>query len=79
MNKNKKHHEAWVILDELKANLMDIVWTDDQFNYNNEHFLIPLIQEDAEYRIEKLHLPEEEKRYFLNKIEQIVGEYMEEI
>jgi hypothetical protein len=79
MKKYEKHSEAWEILDELKANLMEILWTDDQFNYNNEHFMIPLIQEDAEYRIKNLNLPEDKEFYFLNKIEQIVGEYMEEI
>jgi len=79
MKKAKKHKEAWNILEELKSNIMEILWTDDQFNYNNEHFMIPLIQEDAEYRIKKLYLSKDDEFYFMTKIEQIVGEYMEEI
>jgi hypothetical protein len=79
MKKARKHMKAWNILDELKSNIMDILWTDDQFNYNNEHFMIPLIQEDAEYRIKKLNLLKDDEFYFMTKIEQIVGEYMEEI
>jgi hypothetical protein len=79
MKRNKKIQEAWNILEELKSYLMDILWTDDKYNYNNEHFLIPLIEEDTEYKIKRLNLSKEDEFYFMNKIEQIVGEYMEEI
>ena len=79
MKKGNKHKMAWDILEELKSHLMDILWTDDQFNYNNEHFMIPWIHEEAEYKIRKLNLSKTEEQYFMNKIEQIVGEYMEEI
>lgn len=79
MKKDNKHKMAWDILEELKSHLMDILWTDDQFNYNNEHFMIPWINEEAEYKIKKLNLSKTEEKYFMNKIEQIVGEYMEEI
>ncbi len=79
MNKDKKHKKAWETLEELKSHLMDILWTDDKFNYNNEHFIIPWIHEEAEYKIKRLNLSTQEEKYFINKTEQIVGEYMEEI
>jgi len=79
MNKEKNYQMAWDILEELKSHLMDILWTDDKYNYNNEHFMIPWIHEEAEYKIRKLNLSKTEEKYFIKKTEQIVGEYMEEI
>lgn len=77
--KNKTYQKAWDILEELKSHLMDILWVDDPFQYNNEHFIIPWIQEEAEYKIKRLQLKEEDENYFMQKIEQIVGEYIEDI
>jgi len=79
MNKDKIHRMAWEILEELRSHLMDILWSDDKFDYNNEHFMIPWIHEEAEYKIRRLNLSKTEEKYFIIKIEQIVGEYMEEI
>ena len=70
---------AWEILEALKSQVIEILWNDDRHGYNNDHLLIPWIQEEAEYAIENLNLPPERETYFLHKLEQIVGEYMEEI
>ncbi|MGM0531964.1 MAG: hypothetical protein ACQER7_11500 [Bacteroidota bacterium] len=77
MNEAKKH-QAENILETLKSRLINILWDDSQLGYNNEHMLIPWLQQEAEYAIKKLKLPEKDERYFLIKIEQIIGEYMEE-
>mgnify|MGYP006286937231 CR=1 FL=1 len=76
---DQKNQKAWNILEELKSYLMDILWTDDKFDYNNEHFMIPWIQEEAEYKIKKLNLSATSEEYFMIKIHQIVGEYMEDV
>jgi len=74
----EKINQAWKILEKLKTRVINILWDDSQFGYNNEHMLIPWLQEEAEYAIKKLKLPEKDEQYFMIKIEQIIGEYMEE-
>ncbi len=77
MDEDKKD-QARYILEKLKSRLINILWQDSQFRYNNDHLLIPWLQEEAEYAIKSLNLPENEEKYYLIKIEQIMGEYMEE-
>lgn len=77
MNEDKKV-QARNILEQLKSRLINILWNDSQFNYNNDHIIIPWLQEEAEYAIKSLKLPEDEEKYYLLKVEQIIGEYMEE-
>ena len=60
MEKKGSYDEAHSILENLKSRMVKILWNDDHFNYNNEHFIIPWIQEDAEYAIKNLHLTENE-------------------
>ena len=71
--------EAWKVLNRLKFQIIDILWNDNSQQYNNDHLLIPWLQEEAEYQIKKLGLPEERRDYFIRKIYQIVGEYTEQI
>jgi hypothetical protein len=78
MENEDKHQQAKSILENLKLRMVTILWNDDKFSYNNEHFIIPWIQEDAEYAIQNLHLPKSEEQYYLQKVEQIMGEYLEE-
>ena len=73
-----KIDQAWNTLEKLKSRLINILWNDSQFGYNNEHMLIPWLREEAEYAIKKLNLSQKAEKYFLTKIEQIIGEYMEE-
>jgi hypothetical protein len=77
MNEDKKV-QARNILEQLKSRLINILWNDSQFSYNNDHIIIPWLQEEAEYAIKSLKLPEDEEKYYLLKVEQIIGEYMEE-
>lgn len=70
--------QAWEIIESLKKQVIDILWNDDRHGYNNDHLLIPWIQEEAEYAIQRLNLPADRKNYFIWKIEQIIGEYMEQ-
>jgi len=77
MNEDKKF-QARNILEQLKSRLINILWNDSQFSYNNDHIIIPWLQEEAEYAIQSLKLPEDEEKYYLLKVEQIIGEYMEE-
>lgn len=74
---SEKH--AWEILESLKTQVIDILWNDERLGYNNDHLLIPWIQEEAEYAIKRLNLSDDKKNYFIWKIEQIIGEYMEQI
>ena len=77
MNEAKKH-QARNILETLKLRLINILWNNSQLGYNNEHMLIPWLQQEAEYAIKELKLPEEDEQYYLIRIEQIIGEYIEE-
>lgn len=77
MNKIKRAR-AWNILEKLKTRIINILWNDSPFGYNNERMLIPWLREEAEHAIKELKSPEKEEQYFLIKIEQIIGEYTEE-
>ena len=77
MNKVKRAR-AWNILEKLKTRIINILWNDSPFGYNNDLMLIPWLREEAEHAIKELKLPEKEGQDFLIKIEQIIGEYTEE-
>lgn len=64
-------------MEELKNILLEIMWGDKRYAYNNQKLVIPWLHEDYRYSIKKLKLPEQEEAYYLKKIEQIVGEYAE--
>ena len=76
--KKASEKQAWHIVERLKSQVIEILWNDDRQGYNNDHLLIPWIQEDAEYAIKRLHLPADKESYFIRKIEQVIGEYMEQ-
>lgn len=76
--KQSKEKRAWEILEQLKSQVAEILWNDDRHGYNNDHMILPWIQEDTEYAIKRLGLPPEREAYFLQKLKQIVGEYIEE-
>ncbi len=78
MENKESARQAKSILENLKYRMTKILWDDSKFTYNNEHSIIPWIQEEAEYEIKHLHLPENEEKYYLQKVEQIMGEYLEE-
>lgn len=78
MIKKQLHQQAESILENLKLRMAHILWDDNRNNYNNEHYIIPWIQEEAEYAIKNLHLSKNEEKYYLIKLERIMGEYLEE-
>ena len=78
MDKNDLHNKAESILESLKSRMAQVLWNDSMYTYNNEHSILPWIQEDAEYEIKHLHLSKNEEKYYLMKIEHIMGEYLEE-
>ncbi len=76
--KEKSIRKAWSVISNLKAQLLDVLWEENQFGYNSEHYLIPWIQEEAEYAIKEIGLSKEDENFFLMKIEHTVGEYFED-
>lgn len=76
--KYSKEKRAWEILEQLKSQVAEILWNDDRHGYNNDHMILPWIQEDTEYAIKRLKLSPEREAYFLQKLKQIIGEYIEE-
>jgi hypothetical protein len=78
-SKKSSEQKAWEILDTLKHQVIEILWNDNRHEYTNEHILLPWIQEEAGYAIKRLKLPPEREAYFIEKIDHIIGEYMEEV
>lgn len=78
METNEVHKQADAILENLKTRIIKVLWDDDKYRYNTEHFILPLIQEEAEYDIKKLKLDKEDEKYYLYQLEKIMGEYLEE-
>jgi len=77
-DREKSRRKAWSIITNLKAQLLDVLWEENQYGYNSEHFLIPWIQEEAEYAIKNAGLSKEDEEFFLMKVEHTIGEYFEE-
>ncbi len=76
--KQTKEKRAWQILEQLKSQVAEILWNDNRHGYNSDHMILPWIQEDTEYAIKRLNLPPDRETYFLQKLKQIIGEYIEE-
>ncbi|MFP4041571.1 MAG: hypothetical protein ACOCZ4_02350 [Bacteroidota bacterium] len=79
MEANEVHKQAGEILENLKSRIIKVLWDDDKYKYNTEHFILPWIQEEAEYDIKRLQLAKEDEKYYLYQIEKIMGEYLEEV
>lgn len=76
--KQTKEKRAWEILEKLKSQVAEILWNDDRHGYNSDHMILPWIQEETEYAIKGLNLPPDREAYFLQKLKQVIGEYIEE-
>lgn len=74
---NSRINSAEQIVEGLKDYVMEIFWEEDPFEYCSTRSLLPFIQEEAEYSIKKLHLKEQDQIFYLQKIEQVFGEYCE--
>ena len=77
LNYNTKITSAQQVVESLKENVMEIFWEEDPFEFCSSRSILPLIQEEAEYSIKKLHLKEPDQNRYLQKVEQVLGEYCE--
>jgi hypothetical protein len=75
--RDKKTQRAEILMIELKNVLLETMWGDQRYQYNNQKLAIPWLHEDYQYQIRKLGLPEEKQEFYLGKIERIIGEYAE--
>jgi len=69
---------AQTVVDKLKENILEIFWNEDPFEYCSSRSMLPWIQEEAEYSIKRLHLKKKDQNYYLEKINNMMGEYCEE-
>lgn len=65
------------ILEDLKEEVIDILWYGENNAAFDERWLLPFAQEEASYDILKLNLSDDKKRDYLIKIENIMGPYGE--
>ena len=75
--RDKKTQKAELLMIELKNVLLETMWGDQRYQYNNQKLTIPWLHEDYQYQIKKLNLHPDKESYYLDKIEQIIGEYAE--
>ena len=77
LNYNTKIISAKQVVESLKENVMEIFWEEDPFEFCSSRAILPLIQEEAEYSIKELHLKKADQMRYLQKVEQVLGEYCE--
>ncbi len=73
-----KINTAKTVIDQLKDNILEIFWNEDPFEYCSSRSMLPWIQEEAEYSIKRLHLKKKDQNYYLQKVNNMMGEYCEE-
>jgi len=66
------------IIEEFKDEIMNILWDGKTNLAFDEHYLLPFIQEELEYKILKLNIPQEYKKQYLIQVGNIIGEYGED-
>ncbi len=69
---------AQMVVSQLKENILEIFWNEDPFEYCSSRSMLPWIQEEAEYSIKRLHLKKKDQNYYLQKVNNMLGEYCEE-
>ncbi len=77
MKKSLELKLAEKILEDLKDEIMIILWDGESNLAFDEHYLLPFIQEEAEYKILGLNISDLSKRKYLMDIGNIVGDYGE--
>ncbi len=77
-NYHSKINTAQNLLENFKESVMEIFWEEDPFEFCSSRSLLPLIQEDLEYSIKELHLKEQDQLFYIQKIENLLGEYCED-
>lgn len=79
MKKSLELKLADKILEDLKDEIMSILWDGESNLAFDEHYLLPFFQEEAEYKILGLNISEKQKNFYLEKVDRIMGEYSENI
>lgn len=74
---DQKLIDAEQMMDELKSILLEMVWEDQRYSYNNQKLIVPWLHEDYRYALQRLKLPPKQEAFYLDKIERIIGEYAE--
>ena len=74
----KKIFKAEKILEQEREELLQMVTADGIDDFGSPRDFLPLIEEDAKYRIRSLGLPNYLLKYYLNKICDIYGPYSED-
>ncbi len=74
----KKILKAEKILEEEREALLQMVTDDGVDDFGSPRDFLPIIEEDAKYRIKSLHLPRNLLKYYLNKLCDIYGPYSED-
>lgn len=74
----KKIEKAEKILRQEREELLRMVTTEGIDDFGSVRDFLPLIEEDAKYRIKSLHLPKRIAKYYLNKICDIYGPYSDD-
>lgn len=72
-----KISKATKIIETVKDEIWNICWNDDRDEYCNFHDLIPWLHEEAQYDIARLNLEREDELYYLQILDQVVGEFLE--
>ena len=76
-NYRSKINSATTIVEIVKENILEIAWEEDPNVFCSSRFMLPLIQEEAEYSIKNLHLKTQDQCFYIQKINQVFGEYAE--
>ena len=75
---NSKIDTAKMVIESLKENVMEIFWEEDPFEFCSSRAILPLIQEEAEYSIKDLNLDVRDQYFYLQMINNLLGEYCED-
>jgi hypothetical protein len=74
----KKIEKAEKILRQEREELLRMVTAEGIYDFGSAREFMPLIEEDAKYRIRSLELPHYLLKYYLNKLCDIYGPYSED-
>ena len=73
-----KIFSASMIVENLKEDVLKIFWEEDPYEYCSSRSILPWIQEEAEYSIRELHLKQKDQSFYIQKINDTLGEYSED-
>jgi hypothetical protein len=77
MDYKDKIRRSEQIIENLKDEMMYILWDTSPDDYGSFRNLFPWIEEETEYLILDLQLTKEDEKFFLERVHQVMGEYSE--